>query len=340
MVVRAALFVSFAILFALSLGCGQDSRKKAAFIDTYLGTEASRAKVEVTGRVDPNAPEIEEHPEFIAQHVLPPNYMTPNVLTNKVRIANNYIRSGRYSAARDELLEYLRHKHDDPIASFLLALAYLGIGDEERQEKMLLRTLALDSKNYLACYNLGCLYLNKNDEMSALYYFDRCLDIDRANIGALYNKSLIAMRWRKYDSAVHFLRTAQALSPERYDILCNLGVACENSGRKAMAEGYYSKALELNPKGIEALDNISALFIAAGRAEEALSVVLRWREMEPNSSTCKYRLACIASLQGDFVTAERFLKESLDTDRAVWARNDMSLQPLFKAVPSLLEILE
>ncbi|GAB4149853.1 MAG: hypothetical protein Kow00107_00150 [Planctomycetota bacterium] len=343
MLTRCIGLIVLAFVVASSCGCSKPASERP-FIDSYLDITkpASISEGSPTG-LPPSVLDtsVEEHPEMIGSVYLPRDYFSDKTLQQKMVIARNLLTKGQFSSARDQLLEVLRIKEKDPLASFMLALAFQGTGDSEREKLMLLRTLDLDSRNPVAYYNLGCLYLNSGDDLKALKCFDASIELDPGNASALYNKAYIAMKWRLFDSAVSWLRLAHGIDPWNYDILLNLGYCCERTGRVAQAEACYLDAIALDGNRPEALDNLCALYLGSDRLAEAFEYAVKWRAVEANWQ-CKHRMAAISAAAGDLPASEEYLKEAFadGCDLFYETLNDPIFRKLFDASPALAEQLE
>ncbi len=350
MVVNRAFALALLFSCLLAAGCGSGRKgAESSFIDDYLGLRGGKVKVEVSksnplpalkgsGALDR---EVETHPEKIAEIVLPKGYYTPRVLSNKLRIAASYLSRGDYTSARRELLDFLRKRPEDAEASFMLAVAFHGLEDTEREEKMLVRTLELEPSHPLANYNYGCLLLAKGDELGALARFDACLAEAPGFAAALYNKALIAMRWKRYDAAVKLLTVAARSAPADARVMNNLGVACELSGRPERAEFCYLKALSLDPACAEAADNLCSFYLSRGKYAEARRYARLLQKLEGGSPYLTWRLARAAVLAGDLTEAASRLQAALAEDPSLAARTlaEPDFAPLLAANPGLEEAL-
>jgi DNA-binding winged helix-turn-helix (wHTH) protein/tetratricopeptide (TPR) repeat protein len=72
------------------------------------------------------------------------------------------------------------------------------------------------------------------------------------------------------------------------------------------AQWYYQKALELNPNQLDALSNLSALYVETNRIEEALLIIRKMLEIAPNDANSLFALGYIYRYAG-------MLDESIDS---------------------------
>ncbi len=159
-----------------------------------------------------------------------------------------------------------------------LGNVYLAAQQPETAEKEFREVLRLDPANSEAHYNLGVLLMMKNSPASAISHFERVRPLTTAaqfNLVRAYfqtKRTADAMRvagelseQAKSDVQVHFslgvllasekqyksaqleLEKADALQPETYEIVFNLGQALLRTADYAKAEVILNRALKLKP---------------------------------------------------------------------------------------------
>ena len=79
-------------------------------------------------------------------------------------------------------------------------------------------------------------------------------------------------------------RRAVELDPKMVEAWSNLGIACSRSGRLREAEESFRTALELRPSYWQARFNLAAALARAGRAEEAVEYYLEVLGQDPDLS--------------------------------------------------------
>ena len=82
-----------------------------------------------------------------------------------------------------------------------------------------------------------------------------------------------AIQAGNFDKAKQHLLKARADKPDDPQAAYYLGVALENLGDAAGAQAAYQDALKLDPKLVEASVNLSAMYLDANKAVEALAIV-------------------------------------------------------------------
>ncbi len=113
--------------------------------------------------------------------------------------------------------------------------------------------------------------------------------------------------------AVEMLQKSIELDPQYAPSYAHLGFhrrLLEQHGRIVPTElnneeYYYQKALELNPVQLEALGNLSALYVETNRTEDALLIARKMLEIDPNDANSHFSLGYIYRYTG-------MLDEALD----------------------------
>lgn len=106
--------------------------------------------------------------------------------------------------------------------------------------------------------------------------------------------------------AIKMLQKSIELDPQYAPSYAHLGFhrrLLEQHGRIVpsglkKAEWYYQKALELNPDQLDALSNLSALYVETNRIEDALLITRKMIEIDPNDANSHFALGYIYRYAG------------------------------------------
>jgi tetratricopeptide (TPR) repeat protein len=109
---------------------------------------------------------------------------------------------------------------------------------------------------------------------------------------------------KSFDAAVKKDKT-------NYKALFNLGQACEKLGDKSAAEGAYKAALALKPDFDMAAEQLSALYIDAGRIDDALAVGRAGLAKHPGSAALHENLGIALASRGDQEPATQELEAAI-----------------------------
>ena len=108
------------------------------------------------------------------------------------------------------------------------------------------------------------------------------------------------------------------------------GLRRQQAGDLTDAETFYRRAIEANPKNLDALNNLGVLFLSQRRDTEAIDIFNRLIDVKGDWADPYYNLACLYSRQGDLPNSLWYLKVALwmNGELREWARNDSDLEPL------------
>ncbi len=172
---------------------------------------------------------------------------TPNMEVQKQQgealrnLGEAYYIQGDYTSALRELLKAEALYPDDPFLQNDLGLTYRAKKRLDLAERHFRKALEIKPDYAPAKNNLGTVYLDKKEWDTAIKYFKEVSE------NMLYATPHIA--------------------------LANLGWAYYNKKKYTIAETYYLKALDLEPKFINALRGLGLTYIAMGRIDEALEIL-------------------------------------------------------------------
>lgn len=219
---------------------------------------------------------------------------------------------------------------------------YVGENKPELAEKEFRTALRLDPADREGNYNLGLLLMAKGSSAEAIPHFQR---IHPANMETSFNlvrcylqsgqtaaglalaKTLSAQN--KSDVRLHFtlgvflasvkqyrqaqleLETANALQPETFEILYNLGQASLRGHEDAKAELALSRALRLKPDSPETLYLLAQVDADQSKAVDALDLLARAHKLAPENTDIIFLLARVSMSQNYFEDAIPLLESGL-----------------------------
>ncbi len=136
---------------------------------------------------------------------------------------------------------------------------------------------------------------------------------DRRAVAHYYN-NLGADLLTSGDPAAALLYLEKALATDRTLTLAlvNMGVAQRQLGDPAAAEESYLRALEVDHREASAASNLSSLYLAQGRAEEAQPYVRRVQNHLKRNPFHYFRQGLLAAERGDAETAIRSLRQAVE----------------------------
>lgn len=107
--------------------------------------------------------------------------------------------------------------------------------------------------------------------------------------GMAFIQANLLVQDEDWPRAVSLLRTIVADSPTSADANNLLGYALRKSGDHTAAEGFYLRALELNPRHRGAHEYLGELYVEIGQPEKAQELLLGLEQICGNTTCNEYR---------------------------------------------------
>jgi tetratricopeptide (TPR) repeat protein len=146
------------------------------------------------------------------------------------------------------------------------------------------RALAIQPDNPNALNNLGIALFDQGKFAEALVLYERAIAAQE-NARAHSNRGNALQRLQRFPEAELAYRRALELNPKFVDAWNNLGTCLRELKRPAEAEAVYRKALELGPNHPDTLDNLALALNELERPAEAAELLRRALAIAPRSET-------------------------------------------------------
>lgn len=122
--------------------------------------------------------------------------------------------------------------------------------------------------------------------------------------------------------AIEMLKKSIELDPEYAPAYCQLGIRTKRLAQYGLldpeeiqkAENYCLKALSLNEELLSALGNLAIFYTDTGRTEEAVGLIRRMLEINPNNANAHYSLGYIYRFAGILNEATQEMERALTLD--------------------------
>jgi type IV pilus assembly protein PilF len=189
-----------------------------------------------------------------------------------------------------------------------LGVAYMQQGDRERALNKLQRALELDPALPRAHYAIALLYeqLGEADEAEPHYRKALALKSDYADVHNAYGVFL-CRQGRLDEGEQHFLEAVKNPLYSTPDLAyTNLGLCTLRRPDPTRAEGYFRKALELNPRQAEALYQMAQLCFKGQRYLQARGYLQRYQEAARNTPQSLWLAVRVERALGDSAAASRY----------------------------------
>ncbi len=105
-----------------------------------------------------------------------------------------------------------------------------------------------------------------------------------------YDKAMDLIDDERYAEAVPLLKAVVKREPKNADAWSQLGFASRKSGNWKEGEGYYAKALAIEPDHQEAMEYLGELYLETGRPEKAAALLAKLVKLCPDGCEARSEL--------------------------------------------------
>ncbi len=206
----------------------------------------------------------------------------------KYLLALSFLGLGQEKQGLDLLSDIIEAQSNFSPAYFALSSHYMKKGKVEVAEFILKRGLDFDPQDSSLCSLLAKLFFDKGQTDLALETVDRALVSDSSSVAALTIRAQILIYKGQYDAAEAGLKRALALAPYRSEVLTILGICQNQMGQTDLAFKTLRRASQLNPNDSLARFNLAVLsFTKADRRNEALRLFSEVLALDSGSENVK-----------------------------------------------------
>jgi len=256
-----------------------------------------------------------------------------------------YQQQGKDAEAIPQFERALAIKPDSVDTLNNLATSYAAQKRTDLAEQIFRKSLRLKPEDATANYNLGLLLLDRNKAKESIPYLLRVRHPDvptRLNLVRAYlssgNKAsglataeILSQSWpkdtkvhfslgvllgshRQYQNAIHEFELANALEPQTFDILHDLGQAYLLSGQPAKAQETLDQALHLQPDSADTLHLMARAEMDLGKDVDALELLVRARKISTRNTDILLLMGRLSMKQQFFEDAIEVLREGVQID--------------------------
>jgi Flp pilus assembly protein TadD len=212
-----------------------------------------------------------------------------NPLNDLLEEAQRDIDKSNFEAAIAPLQKVIADQREFAYAHFQLAYVYTALKRTDEARAEYARTLAIDPRMSQAYLNLGMLLLDKEEDAAAVAPLRKAVELLPAQSRPRYLLAVALDRSGNHAGAAESFEALIHLDPNDITALDYLGWAALREGKSEEAEGRFRRALEVQPKGPEALKGL-AHSLDAQKKPEAAGAYRDYLELMPNDSESRTRL--------------------------------------------------
>jgi len=177
-------------------------------------------------------------------------------------------------------------------ASRRLGEGYLAQGNLNAALKELLRAQELNADDPFLQNDLGLAYFGKGRLDLAIVHFEKALALKADYSEALNNMGAVYVRLEEWDKAIDCSNGALegVLYANPHLALCNLGDAYRGKKEYGLAMDSYKKALEIQPRYLQAHKGLGLAYMETGDYSAAISSLEKAVECNPRYAPSYYDL--------------------------------------------------
>jgi len=127
-----------------------------------------------------------------------------------------------------------------------------------------------------------------------------------------YNKGVESFKNKDLDNAVKYYEKAISIDPKYVDAYDNLGLVFRHQGNLEKAEFYYKKSIEIYPNGYLAHQNLAIVYGLKKLYEKALNEYEIMKKIDPNDPEGYYGIANVYMTLGKYDFALENAKKALE----------------------------
>ncbi|NBC26664.1 MAG: protein kinase [Bacteroidetes bacterium] len=226
---------------------------------------------------------------------------------------------GRYEEAVEIFNDVLASDPTNADAYRELAWVYESLGEIEKAESTLKRSIQLKPDYWVGHNRLGAMYLDNNQFEHAIEKFKKVIELTPDNYTGYMNLGITYYKLGRYDDARSMFEKSLDLE-ETYDASSNLATLYYREGRYKEAARMFETALELRDSNYLLWGNLgSAYYWAPGEREKAkeaferaIELAKEQKEINPNDPLVSIDLAGYQAKIGDEEKARDNIETALE----------------------------
>ena len=239
------------------------------------------------------------------QHALK---FAPNSTRTRNSIANVYVAQGKLDLAEQELRTVLRVAPTNRDANYNLGLVLLA---QDAPAKAIPYFQRVRPANRESKFNLTRAYLLSGRTSEGLKSATELSNENKDDVQLHVTLGVLLAAEKQYRAAQLELEKANALQPETFEILHNLGQTYLRAGEYPKAELALHRALKIKPDSPQTLYLLAQVYADQKRPVDALELLVRAHKLAPENTDVIFLLARVSMTQNYFEDAIPLLESGL-----------------------------
>jgi len=234
--------------------------------------------------------------------------LDPSSTRARNNLGNVYVAKEKLDLAEEEFRKVLRLAPGNRDANYNLGLVLMakGLPGEAISHFQRVRPPSIATR-----FNLTRAYLQAGRTAEGLKVATELSAQNKDDVQLHFTLGVLLASEKQYRPAQLELEKANALQPETWEILHNLGQAYLRSGDYAKAELVLNRALKLKPDSPETLYLMAQGYSDQARAVDALDLLVRAHRLAPENTDIIFLLARVSMSQNYFEDAIPLLESGL-----------------------------
>jgi tetratricopeptide (TPR) repeat protein len=250
--------------------------------------------------------------------------MSPGSIPIQARLANVYIKQGKYKEALPLAQQVVKGRPRSPDAHFLYGRALLRTGDIPGAERELLAVEKASPSPEVLSW-VGLLYYSKGDVPGARRYFTKALELapdSIQTIGGLVSLDLVE---GKPDQALARIRAHAAKHPDNAELFELSGRAYLAVGDLPNAEAAFLRVMALDENNVDAYGSLAAIYLAQKRLPEARQRFEELARKQSRPASTETMIGTILLQENKPEEARKHFERAIQLDpRAAVAANNLA----------------
>jgi tetratricopeptide (TPR) repeat protein len=221
-------------------------------------------------------------------------------------------KAGRLQEAERAYSALIAQQPKLAVAHNHLGLIAKALGQAERAEVLLRRSVELDPADPSGHTNLGNLLLKLGRLADADESYARVIELTPDGEDALLNRAWARYSLKDGEGALGLYTRAVAKYPNSPRTHNGVGLALALLNRTDEAEAAFARAFAVDAKFVGALNNLGVLLKRLGRYDEACDAYRRALAIDPASVEALNNLGCALQEMGRLEEAKALLKRALE----------------------------
>ena len=234
--------------------------------------------------------------------------LAPNSTKTHNNLGNVYLAQKQFNMAEKEFRTVLRLDPANRDGNYNLGVLLLAIGSPAEAIPQFER---VRPENRETRFNIIRAYLRSKRTAEALRMATELSAANKNDVHLHFSLGVLLASERQYKAAQLELEKADALQPERFEILYDLGQAFLSDGEYPKAELALTRALKLKPESPEALYSLAQVYSNESRPLDALDLLVRANKIAPENPDILLLMAQISISQKYFEDAIPLLEKGL-----------------------------